>query len=346
VPNPALTWEYTSTANVGLDFGLLDNRISGSIEAYQQFTKSLLLPQTLPPTSGIPNAILTNIGKTENKGLEIHISTINIQGKDRNDFSWTTDLNFFMNRGKITQLANGVQQDIANSWFVGKPIGAIYDYKRVGIWQNTPEDSATAKSLGLSITGSGSVIGTIRAADLNNDKKIDAKDRMVLGSNQPSWEGGMTHRFSYKGFDLTVVTFARVGGLLVSKLYQSGSFINTFQGNYNNVDVHYWTPLNHENYYPKANAGSTNTPMVSLLSYYDATYVKIRSMSLGYNLPPATLRKIGASAIRIYATAEEPFILFSPYRQKYHGLDPESAGQLVVDTPPTWSMIFGINITL
>ncbi|HEY0612048.1 MAG TPA: TonB-dependent receptor, partial [Chitinophaga sp.] len=129
-------------------------------------------------------------------------------------------------------------------------------------------------------------------------------------------------------------------------LYQSGSFINTFQGNYNNVDVHYWTPLNNENYYPKPNAGSTNTPYVSLLSYYDATYVKIRSMSLGYNLPTAMLKRLKASAIRLYATAEEPFILFSPYRNKYKGLDPESAGTLAVDTPPTWSMIFGINVTL
>jgi len=346
VPNPALTWEYTSTANIGLDFGILDNRISGTVEVYKQFTHSLLLPQTLPPTSGIPNAILTNIGKTENKGLEVHISTVNIQGKNNGDFSWTTDLNFFMNRGKITQLANGVQQDIANSWFVGQPIGSIYDYKRVGIWQNTAQDSATAKGLGLNTTGSGSVIGTIRVEDLNGDKKIDAKDRMVLGSSQASWQGGITNRFAFKNFDFTVVAFARVGGLLTSRLYQSGSFINTFQGNYNNVDVHYWTPLNNENYYPKPNAGSTNTPYVSLLSYYDATYVKIRSLSLGYNLPASALKKLNASAIRFYATAEEPFILFSPYRNKYKGLDPESAGTLAVDTPPTWSMVFGINVTL
>ncbi|KAA2245423.1 TonB-dependent receptor [Chitinophaga agrisoli] len=346
VPNPALTWEYTSTANIGLDFGLYDNRISGSVEVYKQFTRSLLLPQTLPPTSGIPNSILTNIGKTENKGLELHIATVNIQGKTSRDFSWTTDVNVFMNRGKITQLANGVQQDIANSWFVGKPIGSTFDYRRVGIWQNTAEDTATARSMGLTVTGSGSVIGTIRVADINGDKKIDAKDREVLGSNQPDWQGGMTNRFSFRGFDLTIVAFARMGGQLVSRLYQSGSFINTFQANYNNVDVHYWTPLNHENYYPKPNAGATNTPYVSLLSYYDASYIKIRSMSLGYNLPASLLKRTGASAVRIYATAEEPFILFSPYRNRYGGLDPESAGQLAVDTPPTWSMIFGINITL
>jgi TonB-linked SusC/RagA family outer membrane protein len=347
IPNPGLTWEYTSTANVGLEFGFFQNRLSGSVEVYKQFTKSLLLPQTLPATSGIPNGILANIGKTENKGIEVHISTVNIQSKDNNGFNWTTDLNVFLNRGKITQLANGVTRDIANGWFVGHPIDAIYDYKRTGIWQNTPADSALAQSLGLSLKGTGSVIGTIRVEDLNGDKKIEANnDRMILGSSQADWQGGMTNRFSYKGFDLTIVAFARVGGTLTSQLYQSGSFINTFQGNYNNLDVNYWTPANKENYYPKPNAASTNTPYVSLLSYFDATYVKIRSLSLGYNLPQATLRRLGASSIRLYATAEEPFILFSPYRNQYKGMDPESAGRLNVDTPPTWSMIFGVNVTL
>lgn len=347
IPNPALTWEYTSTANIGLDFGFFQNRLSGSVEVYKQFTKSLLLPQTLPATSGIPEGILANVGKTENKGIEVHVSTVNVQGRGTGGFNWTTDLNVFINRGKITQLANGITQDVANGWFVGQPIGAIYDYRRVGIWQNTAADSALAASLGQSLKGSGSVIGTIRVDDLNGDKKIDANnDRMILGPPQPSWEGGMTNRFSYKGFDLTIVAFARIGGTLTSQLFQSGSFINTFQGNYNNLDVHYWTPTNKENYYPKPNAGSTNSPYVSLLSYFDASYVKIRSMSLGYNLPQNTLRRLGAKSVRIYATAEEPFILFSPYRNKYSGMDPESAGRLDVDTPPTWSMIFGVNVTL
>src|SRR5678809_9283 len=117
-----------------------DSRISGSIEVYKQNTSSLLLSQTLPITSGIPNAIVRNIGKTENKGLEIFISTVNIQGRTKNDFTWTSDINFFLNRGEITQLANGASRDVANSWFVGEPIDVYYDFKRNGIWQNTSED--------------------------------------------------------------------------------------------------------------------------------------------------------------------------------------------------------------
>ena len=130
VPNPSLTWEYTSTVNGGLDFGLFNNRISGSVESYKQFTDNLLLPQNLPSSSGVPNAIVTNIGKTENQGVEINLSTVNFLGKGSNDFSWTTDLNFFINRGKITQLANGVTKDVTNNWFVGQPIGVFYDYKK------------------------------------------------------------------------------------------------------------------------------------------------------------------------------------------------------------------------
>lgn len=346
VPNPKLTWEYTSTLNAGVDFGLFNGRISGAIDAYHEYTRSLLLPLSLPPTSGIPNSILTNVGQTENKGIEVSISTINVPGSGRNSFSWSTNLNVTFNRGKVTKLSNNVTQDITNNLFVGRPLGAIFDYKKLGIWQNTAADTALAKSLGLTTTGTGSVIGTIKVQDVNNDGKINASDRVILGSDQPRFTGGITNRVSFKGFDLTVVAVYRVGGLITSKLFQSGSFINTFQGNYNNLDEDYWTPTNHQNYYPKPNSASTNTPYSSLLSYFDGSYLKLRSLTLGYYVPESFAKRIKARSLRIYATAQNPFILFSPYRNTFHGLDPETAGGLNVDTPPTKSVTFGINMTL
>src|SRR6185436_18692347 len=117
-------------------------------------------------TTGITSSILTNIGATENKGLEFNLSTVNFAAKSRNQFNWTTDLNIFLNRGKITKLANGVTRDVANSWFVGQPVGVFYDFQRVGIWQNTPQDTAAALALGLTINGAGGVIGQIRVADI------------------------------------------------------------------------------------------------------------------------------------------------------------------------------------
>ena len=349
VRNGSLTWEYTKTANIGIDFGILNNRISGSIEVYKAFTNSLLLPQVLPPTSGIPTAIVTNVGKTENKGIEIHINTTNIQAQTRNDFNWTSDFNFFINKGKITQLANGVTKDVANGWFVGQPLDVYYDYKRVGIWQNTPEDTAAAKALGLTVTGNNSVIGTIRVADLSGpdgkpDSKIDAtNDRIIVGTSQPKWEGGTTQRFGFKGFDLTVVAFARWGYTLNSSLY-GGNFVNTYQGTYNNLKTNYWTPLNHEQWNPKANSNASNPANRTVLSYFDGSFVKIRSISLGYNLPENLVQRIKAKNFRVYATASDPFILFSPYRRA-GGIDPEGAGTVGIDTPPTWQLIFGVNMS-
>ena len=359
IANPNLTWEYTTTGNIGVDFGLLKNRISGSLEFYKQWTSSLLLPQTLPPTSGIPNSILTNIGKTENKGIELQISTVNFQAKDRNGFNWTTDLNLFINRGKITALAGGALRDVANGWFVGEPIGSYYGYKKLGIWQNTPGDSALAKQLGQTLTGANTVIGDIKVADLSGpDGKPDnvlndTYDRMILGSSQPDWEGGMTNRFAYKGFDLTVVAFARWGQMLKSQLHAAG-FANTYQGTYNNLKARYWTPTNGENEFPKPNSNRTNTPNRDLLGYFDGSYVKIRTISLGYTLSPNMIKRLGAKSVKVYATAEDPFILFSPFRRNpYGGLDPEAGGSstapavaaLNVDTPPNWSLIFGVNIS-
>ncbi len=358
VPNPDLTWEYTSTINLGLDFGFLNNRISGNIDVYKQSTDNLLLPQTLPATSGIPNAIVTNVGKTENKGIELHLSTVNFENRGRQSFGWTTDLNFFINRGKITQLAGGVMADPANSRFVGHPVGVFYDYKKIGVWQANRDDTALAILMGQTVNGVGSVIGNIKRADLSgpdgkpDNRLTDTYDRMILGSSQPKWEAGMTNRFAFRGFDLTVVAFARWGHMIRSNLH-GGGFVNTFQGTYNNIKTRYWTPTNGENEYPKPNANNTNTPNNSLLGYYEGSYVKIRTISFGYNLSPSLLRRLGVRAVRVYSTVEDPFILFSPFVNKYGGIDPEASGgssnpgvaTLNLDTPSNWSVIFGINLS-
>lgn len=346
IPNPNLTWEYTSTANIRLEFGLWNNRISGSAEYYRQRTSDLLLPKTLPPTSGIPEPILLNVGKTENKGVEIQLSTQNVVPKGREGFGWSTDLNFFMNRGRITELSDGVINDISNGRFVGQPIGVYYDLVLDGIWQNTPADSAMARDYKQTLTGNGSVIGNIRYRDFNGDKKMNADDRTFIGSPQPKWQGGMTNRFTYRGFDLTIAAFARMGGMISSNLHKSGNaFVHTYQSNYNNLRVNYWTPTNGETRYPKPNANNTNAPNVSLLSYFDGSFVKIRTIGLGYTFSPVVLKRIGLGNLRVYSTVEDPFILFSPFVNKYGGLDPETAGNLTADTPPVWSAVFGVNVT-
>jgi len=341
--NATLGWENTSSLNFGLDYGVLDNRISGSIEFYKQFTDHILLDQTLPATSGIPLPVRNNIGKTENTGVELNISSVNLKGGENGGFSWSTDLNIFLNRGKITELASGVTQDISNSWFVGHPIGTFFNYKRVGIWQNTPEDIAQAEELGLTVTGTNSVIGTVRVADANGDGRINLDDRVILGSRQPKFEGGFTNRFAYKNFDLSIVTYFKVGGLMKSGIH--GGWMNTLQGIYNNLDLPYWTPDNMENYWPKPNSALQNPEFKSTLDLMDASYLKIRNINLGYTLPKAALANLGVKSAHVYTTVSNPFVFFSEYKNKFGGLDPETNNAIDINTPPLWSLLFGVNVT-
>jgi hypothetical protein len=320
----------------------------------------MIMPVSLPATSGIPAQIYTNIGKSENKGVELHLAADILQARTSHSVSWSADVNFFINRGQITQLLpnintkiDGKPADVANKWFVGRPIGSMYDYQRIGIWQANGKDSAAAKALGQTITGTKSVIGQARIADRNGNGVIDAGDQYIVGTPQPKWEGGTTQRIGYRHFDFTIVVFARIGGMISSALFGAG-FTNTMQGNYNNVNVNYWTTNNPTNAWPKANSAQTNPSNNSTFGYYDATFVKIRSMSLGYTIPATIAKSIGLKSVRVYATAKDPFILFSPYRNKYHGLDPEASGAksstdptvtLGLDTPASWSMLFGLNVT-
>jgi hypothetical protein len=354
--NPDLSWEFTTTTNIGLDFGLFANRITGSIEVYQQKTSDILQNRTLPATSGIPGGVLQNIGKTENKGLEISLSAAVIDGQNRGGFNWNVDMNFYVNREKITALSSGVNQDITNGWYVGQPIDVIYDYKKIGIWQTGEEAQATAMG--------GFKPGDIKLLDLSGNGTIGAEDRMILGSLQADWQGGMTNRFSYKGIDLSVVAFAHIGGMLVSTLYQANinSPYNTLEGRRNGPKVDYWTPENPTNDYPKPGRGQTpyGNNNGSMLGYFDATYVKIRSINLGYNLPGAWLEKTGLNSVRIYATVQSPFKAFFSDYVKAGGLDPEATGRggsvtpgfintnsrLTVqpNTPLTRSFMLGLNV--
>ena len=345
VPNPKLGWEYTASLNVGLDFGLFKDRISGTVDVYQQKTSDLILPQNLPITTGYTSQFLANVGKTENKGLEITINSVNVKAASRKDFGWTTNFNMTFNRNKITALQNGVTEDVGNNRFVGFPISSLYNYQRVGIWQNTPADSTEARRLNLTMTGAASVIGTIRVADLNGDGVINSKDRTILGTRQPDFFGGFTNRFSYRGLDLAVVGSYRFGGTQIATWLQPGSNVNALNGKANNLNVDYWTPSNHANKYPKPNFNVGSPAYGDLLGYYNASYLKIRTISLGYTFPLLIASKIKLKSLRVHASLNDAITLFSPLHNQFSGADPESAGTLGVDTPPVKSLLFGLNVS-
>jgi TonB-linked SusC/RagA family outer membrane protein len=322
--NPFLDWQSTSQADIGLDFGLFSNRFTGSIDAYQQKTKDILLSVNLPISNGV-NSTFKNLGKTKGSGLEITLSSINI--KSRNGFTWSTDLNFFFNREEITELTTPEEQaNKGNGWFVGQPLSVIYDYKKIGIWQL--EDSA--KGLTAAQTSPKAYPGQIRVEDVDKNGKIDANDRQILGNFQPDWEGGITNRITYKGFDLSVVIFARMGmKVLVPYLTADGGangfpFFN--QGRVNELKTDYWTRTNPTNAFPAPDAGTDRLNFGSTLGYQDGSFIKCRSINLGYELPSGILRKMSISSLRVYVNATNPFVIYSPFVDKGFGPDPEGNG--------------------
>ncbi len=338
ISNPNLTWETTASVNAGLDFGFLDGRISGSLDVYQQNTTDLLMERQLPLTSGF-GIVLENVGATRNTGIELAVSTVNLDLP--NGLRWSTDLNFYSNREEIVQLYGGTQDDVGNSWFIGKPLTVFYDYEKSGIWQLGEEDAAKQY---------GEEIGQIKIKDQNNDGKINSADRVILGSDIPQWAGGITNRFEFKGFDLSVFLNIRQGSLVRSLFHDN---FNLLAGRYNNLDVDYWTPTNPTNAYPQPKQNQEFPKYRSSVSYFDGSFVKVRNIALGYNFPEGIAGKLRMKSLRAYVSAQQPFI-FAPYRQKYKGIDPEQArppdnrnrertAELSADTPASRLFLFGIN---
>lgn len=324
LPNNSLDWQSTSQSNIGLDFGLYNNRITGSIDVYEQKTKDILLSVNLPFSNGA-GSTFKNLGKTKGNGLEISLSTINVENP--NGFSWSTDLNFFYARDEIVQLTTPEEvSNKANGWFVGEPLSVIYDVRKLGIWQL--EDSV--KGLIAAQTSPVQYPGQIRVEDFNKDGKIDANDRQVIGNFQPDWEGGITNRFRYKGFELSVVIFARMGmKVLVPYLSADGGgqgfpFYN--QGRVNQLKTEYWTRSNPVNSFPAPDAGTDRLLFGSTLAYQDGSFIKCRSINLGYDIPTTLLGKAGISSLRVYLNATNPFIIYSPFVRDGFGPDPEGNG--------------------
>ena len=357
IVDPKLDWEYTRTTNLGLDFGILNNRISGSIDWYTAKTDKLLYGVPLPPTSGISEPYLTNIGNVNNKGLEVALSSQNITTSG--GFSWGTDLNFYFNRNKLVALNGNTTQVTNAQLFVGQPLTAIFDYKKLGIWQT--EEAGEAASYG-------SVPGQLKLEDHNGDGKISVDDKYVIGNAQAKIQGGMTNRFSYKGFDFSFVVYARFGGTLISQVHQPlAGYLTINDGRRNQLAVDYWTPTNPTNAFPSPNVagGLIASPLTSdawsTLGYYDASFIKVRSINFGYSFTSKLTEKLGAQKIKVYIAAQNPFILYSPY-VKAGGLDPEATGtgnQGVADPgnisnraltigatlPATRSFLAGLNVT-
>ncbi len=359
LPNAGLDWEYSKTFNVGLDFTLLHNRLSGTIEYYSTKTEGVLQSVGLPPTSGV-SSVVQNIGKTQNKGIEFTVNGTILNNV--NGWTWEAGFNIYANRNKLVALADGKDRDEGNGWFVGHNINAIYDYKKIGLWQqNDPYRSILEPGVDSQIIGSIKVLYTGTYDNTGKPTRaIGPADRQIIDVD-PDFEGGFNTRVSYKGFDLSMVGVFKSGGILVSTLYGSAGYLNLETGRRNNIKIDYWTPTNTDAKYPRPgrNISGDNPKYGSTLSYFSASYLKVRTITLGYDFNHS-LMKNSNIRLRMYATVQNPFVLFSPYH-KESGMDPETnsygnenqavAGYqrriltIGTNTPSTRNYILGLNVT-
>jgi len=357
LPNPILGWEFSKTYNYGLDFGLFKNRLSGTFEYYVQNTDNILLRVGLPPTNG-GGSYMANIGKTQNKGFELSLNGAVIDNES--GWKWDVGVNLYANRNKLVELTSGSQRDEGNQWFVGHPIDVIFDYKKIGLWQQDDpyrdilEPGGNVGMIKVEYTGEYDDKGAPTRA-------IGAADRQIIHI-QPNFLGGFNTRLAYKNVDLNVVGTFQNGGKLISSLYGSTGYLNqlnTRSGN--NVSVEYWREDRTDAKYPKPGGiqSGDNPKYGSTLGYFDASYLKVRTISMGYNFKQKWVERMGIGRLRVYATVENPFVLFSPYNKESGGdPEPNSYGDenvavgglrriLVVgtNTPAMRSYILGLNLS-
>ena len=370
LPNPDLGWEYSKTWNFGLDFSLFNGRLYGSFEYYIQKTNDILLDVSLPSTSGV-SSFTGNIGKTENKGWEFTLNGIIIDNK--NGWNWEAGINLYANRNKLTALASGEEQDEGNRWFVGYPIDVIYDYEYEGLWNQSDIVTGPDGKTNLEILEPGGNLGMIKVKytgdyDANGlpTREINSDDRQII-SMEPDLIGGFNTTVGYKNFDLTVIGAFQIGGKLISAIHSSNGYLNMLTGRRNNIDVDYWTEQNTGAKYPKPGGiqSGDNPKYGSTLGYFNAGYLKFRTITLGYNFDNLkAIKDLGISRLRLYATVQNPFVLFSPFNNE-SGLDPETnswanentavafgeySGKhkmpiVGYNTPATRNFLFGVNVT-
>ena len=304
IPNEDLTWEVSKTLDVGLDYGFLNNRLVGSFDWFRTNTVDLLLARALPSTSGY-QSVLQNVGSTRTTGFEFSVSA-GIIDNDYNGFNWDVDLNISTYKEEITELAlrdadGNPADDTGNGWFIGQPIQVFYDYEKIGIYQTSEE--------ALALSAENKVPGEIKLNDINGDGVITPEDRKVIGNGVPDFYGGFNNKFSFKGLDLGIFFVFRQGQM-VQSAFNAGN--NSLFGRYNNLDVDYWTIDNPSNANPRPNENQESPRDGNTLRYFDGSFIKLRNISLGYNLPESITTKLGMEKLR-FAISGQNLLFITDY---------------------------------
>ncbi len=370
IANRNLKWETTYQTNIGLDFGLFNNRINGEIDVYNKDTKDLLLFAEVPGSLGF-SEVQQNIGSINNRGLEISINTVNFVG-GKGKFKWTTNFNISFNKNEVTGLSDGQESRFSsvvatNNYIckVGHPLSEMYGYVYDGVYQyedfnevapgryvlkpNIPNNTEERSSIQP---------GSVKLKDLNGDGKVTAEDQTVIGHGLPIHTGGFTNNFEWKNFDLNIFFQWSYGNDVIN---YNRTRLESLRGKHTNQlasALNHWTPRtvnadgtvtegNYTNYLCAVNRSLTNVNTDREIE--DASFLRLKNVQLGYNFPTKMLKKLKVRSLRLYVSGQNLWTW-----TKYTGYDPEVSTRNSAMTrgfdyssyPRTTSYTFGVKLGL
>lgn len=313
-----LGWESTRTVNLGLDFGILNNRITGDINIYKSNTYDLLLDRTVSPVSAV-SSITQNIGETQNKGLEFSVISTNVKSKN---FTWETNANISFIKNKIVSLygykdANGKEiDDVANAWFIGQPISVNYGFNWIGVWQTSEAAEAAAHN---------TQPGNIKIQDVSGPNGVPdgvlspAYDRIIIGQRDPKFTWGMNNSLSYKNLNLSVFVYGMHG------MTQENALLSDAVGRpvvRNTTKKNWWTPDNPTNDWYRNALDANVQEGYTAAPYEKSGFLRIKDITLSYNFSNKLLSNLGLSRLQVYASGRNLFTI-----THFGGMDPELTSQ-------------------
>lgn len=341
LPNPNVRWETVEQYNVGVDLALFDQRLHATIDGYIKNTNNMLVPMSVPISSGYSDEAVPSInaGRMRNMGIEVSLNSLNFK---RPNFTWTTTVNFSYNYNKILSLNDDVPMYFdCNIHAVGYPVAAFYGYVTDGIFQSQEEIDAHAIQTVGSDKYTSTQPGDIRFKDLNNDGVINEDDRTILGSPTPSWTFSMNNRFEFYGVDIEVYLQGAAGNKIYNGNRATLEAMSVAQNQMTTV-LDRWRPDNHSNTMPRAVFSDPNkNNRVSDRFLEDGDYLRLKSITIGYTLPKHLTKKALMEEVRFSISGQNLYTF-----TRYTGLDPEVGGSGIDSNvyPLTRNFTFGLNI--
>ncbi len=343
--NPDLSWEKTSAINLGLDFGFLNGRINGSIDYYFTKTKDLLYYKSSPATE-VFTSVLSNVGESKGRGLEIALNAVPVK---TTDFSWDMNVSYTHSTDEVKYLADGLDQNIvsnSNALIVGEPVSIFYDYESNECWKEGEYEAYVAEMAAKGITveepisGYGTP-GTMKIVDQNGDGKIDADNDRRVYNRSPKHILGFNNTFTYRDFSLSIQCMARMGGYIA---YDANNALGLNDNYANWANVDYWTLQNQgaripAPTYAHANLKAIYSAYATSLLYEKADFFKIKDITLAWNLPKKIIQKAFISHAKIYCSLKN-FITFNRLDDNY---DPERGGAITF--PLQKQVVVGVNVS-